>query len=431
MILPREGARIAHRTTIFRSFYAQALVGTLFTVVLPTIIALFQISYNTHASGPLYNSIVVGAVAFWLGLIVLHRVTAFPGTNYFGYILPSFLATFGAMLTSMFLLRVEYSRFYIGSSFIIAVVFSYLMGVFVDRYMTLKFWVVPAGRIANLIETENVEWLMMTEPEVPPRRPVAIVADLRFDHAPAWERMLAEAAVNGRPVYHTKQLRESLTGQVSMEHLSENSFGSLLPNLAYVKVKRVSDIVFAMLLIPIFSIPMIMIGIAIRLDSAGPVFFRQERIGYRGQKFRMYKFRTMRARETVNEGDAARYDAMTRSDDDRITRVGRVLRKSRLDELPQLLNVLRGDMSLIGPRPEAVALSHWYESELAFYFYRHIVRPGMTGWAQVRQGHVTDLMAVDRKLSYDFYYIKNFSVWLDILIILRTIPTMLSGFGSK
>ena len=88
-------------------------------------------------------------------------------------------------------------------------------------------------------------------------------------------------------------------------------------------------------------------------------------------------------------------------------------------------------MSLIGPRPEAVPLSRWYESELPFYFYRHIVRPGITGWAQVHQGHVTDLEAVNQKLNYDFYYIKNFSAWLDILIALRTVPTMLSGYGSK
>jgi len=112
-------------------------------------------------------------------------------------------------------------------------------------------------------------------------------------------------------------------------------------------------------------------------------------------------------------------------------RVGGFLRRVRLDELPQIFNVLRGEMSLIGPRPEAVPLSRWYESELPFYFYRHIVRPGISGWAQVHQGHVTDLDAVHQKLTYDFYYIKNFSAWLDILIALRTIPTMLSGFGSK
>jgi len=99
--------------------------------------------------------------------------------------------------------------------------------------------------------------------------------------------------------------------------------------------------------------------------------------------------------------------------------------------LPRALNILRGEMSWIGPRPEAVHLSQWYEEELPFYSYRHIVLPGITGWAQVNQGHVADLTAVGTKLQFDFYYIKYFSAWLDILITLKTVRTMLTGFGSK
>ena len=169
----------------------------------------------------------------------------------------------------------------------------------------------------------------------------------------------------------------------------------------------------------------------IRFDSTGPVLFRQERMGYRGLPFIMYKFRTMRPRAAVGDEEAAREDAMTRAQDDRITRVGRFLRKWRIDELPQIINVFRGEMSWIGPRPEAVALSRWYEAEIPFYLYRHIVRPGLTGWAQVNQGHVTSVEDVWEKLNFDFYYVKNFSAWLDALILFRTIPTMLSGYGSK
>jgi lipopolysaccharide/colanic/teichoic acid biosynthesis glycosyltransferase len=128
---------------------------------------------------------------------------------------------------------------------------------------------------------------------------------------------------------------------------------------------------------------------------------------------------------------AARDKAITREGDPRITRIGRVLRRSRLDELPQLINILRGERSWIGPRPEAVVLSRWYDAELAFYPYRHIVRPGITGWAQVNQGHVADVDEVHEKLHYDFYYIKNFSPWLDLVIVMRTIRIMLTGFGAK
>jgi len=145
----------------------------------------------------------------------------------------------------------------------------------------------------------------------------------------------------------------------------------------------------------------------------------------------MIKFRTMRERCLSGDEDAMREDAMTRSDDDRVTRIGRFLRKTRIDELPQIFNVLRGEMSFIGPRPEAQSLSQWYEAELPFYAYRHIVRPGITGWAQVNQGHVTDVADVLNKLRYDFYYIKNISLWLDVLIALKTIRVMAGGIGAK
>lgn len=122
---------------------------------------------------------------------------------------------------------------------------------------------------------------------------------------------------------------------------------------------------------------------------------------------------------------------MTLADDARITRVGRFIRKTRIDELPQLLNILLGHMSWIGPRPETLRLAGWYDSELAFYRYRHIVRPGITGWAQVKQGHVTSVADVRDKLQFDFYYVKNFSIWLDALICIHTVRVMLTGHGAK
>jgi lipopolysaccharide/colanic/teichoic acid biosynthesis glycosyltransferase len=166
----------------------------------------------------------------------------------------------------------------------------------------------------------------------------------------------------------------------------------------------------------------------VRLESPGPVLFRQGRTGYRGEVFTVYKFRTMR--HDAEAGDALE-SAITRPGDERITEVGRFLRRSRLDELPQLINILRGEMSLIGPRPEAEVLARWYEAELPFYRYRHIVRPGISGWAQVNQGHVAAVDDVLDKLHYDFYYIKNFSPWLDLVIAFRTVMTIFSGFGAR
>ena len=131
--------------------------------------------------------------------------------------------------------------------------------------------------------------------------------------------------------------------------------------------------------------------------------------------------------DLTDEREAAKTDA----DDDRITRVGRFLRRVRLDELPQIFNVLKWEMSWIGPRPEAAILSRWYTKEIPYYRYRHVVKPGISGWAQVNQGHVAEVDEVHRKLQYDFYYIKYYSPWLDVLIVFRTVKTVLSGFGAR
>ncbi len=253
------------------------------------------------------------------------------------------------------------------------------------------------------------------------------MADFTADLPDEWEAFLADAALAGRIVYQVKQLSESLTGRVELEHLSENSFGSLLPARGYFHLKAVADFAFALLLLPLLVPVMTAIAIAIRLDSRGPVLFRQKRVGHAGKPITVYKFRTMRAGETADE----RSSAMTKSHDLRITNIGRILRKLRIDELPQVLNILRWEMSWIGPRPEAQVLSVWYTSEIPFYRYRHVVKPGISGWAQVNQGHVAEVGEVHRKLQYDFYYIKYFSPWLDILIFFRTIKTMLTGFGSR
>ena len=117
--------------------------------------------------------------------------------------------------------------------------------------------------------------------------------------------------------------------------------------------------------------------------------------------------------------------------DPRITRVGRVIRKYRLDELPQIINILLGQMSWIGPRPEPEILTRWFAAEIPYYRYRHVVKPGISGWAQVNQGYVSGVDGINTKLQYDFYYIKYFSPWLDLLILFRTIKTMLTGFGAK
>ena len=138
----------------------------------------------------------------------------------------------------------------------------------------------------------------------------------------------------------------------------------------------------------------------------------------------MLKFRSMRI-------DMGGKGFTQGKDDPRITKVGKFIRKYRIDELPQIFNILIGQMSFIGPRPESLDLSIWYEKDVPFFSYRHVVRPGISGWAQVEQGYAAEVDGMNIKLEYDFYYIKHFSLWLDILITFKTIKTIISGFGAR
>jgi len=292
--------------------------------------------------------------------------------------------------------------------------------------------IVPFGSVATLDEIDGVDWVQLKRPRLRDAASCnAIVADFAADLPDEWEAFLADAALAGRIVYQVKQLSESLTGRVELAHLSENSFGSLLPARGYFHLKGLIDFLFAVAILPVALPVMAGCALAIVTDSKGSVLFRQKRVGHAGKPITVYKFRTMRPVEVEDEDQDQRAAAMTQDDDDRITRVGRVLRNLRLDELPQIINILKWQMSWIGPRPEAQVLSIWYTSEIPFYRYRHVVKPGISGWAQVNQGHVAEVEDVHRKLYYDFYYIKYFSPWLDLLILFRTVKTMLTGWGAR
>lgn len=429
--MARDRSSERRRVAAVRSFRFQASALLIGAVIVPALLRHPGYVSNIFSLPETFNVMVTVTLAILVGVFVLRRVSAFPGTKAFGYILPSFAIPYGLALAFLLAFRINYSSIYLGMSFAAALGIAFFTNLWIERNVVFRFHVAPFGRALAMTEIAAAEWLFLAQPKVPETPFEGIVADLNYNHSYEWEHMLAQAALAGCPVYHVKDLRESLTGQVTMEHISENSFGSLLPNLAYHKSKRLLDFLLCVVAIPLVVPLMVLIALAIRIDSPGPVLFRQERRGYRGRVFTMIKFRTMTPRPSVSDTEEARADAMTAVDDNRITRVGALLRRTRLDELPQFFNVLVGQMSLIGPRPEADPLSRWYEEELPFYVYRHIVRPGMTGWAQVHQGHVTDLKSVHQKLSYDFYYIKNYSAWLDILIALRTFRVMASGFGAK
>lgn len=418
---------------LLRQYY-QLLSGLVLAIGLPFLIRV-ALEPRIIFSVNIQVTIVAAVFAHLMGYFAYRRLDAFPGIATFSAILPAFALSYGLVFLIIFFFRFDYSRFQAAGSFIISTSWYFGLSILMHRLQSYRLALVPIGNINQLGAVEGVIWRELSSPDAVPDGVQGVVADLHADLPDAWVRFITDCVLSGTPVYHVKQALESLTGRVEIEHLSENTLGSLNPNQAYIKIKQALDWLVALAVLVLTSPLLFMLALAIRLETPGPALFRQQRIGYRGAVFTVYKFRTMYDGENGDTGSmdgmADRERAITHDEDARITRIGRVLRRTRLDELPQAINVLRGEMSWLGPRPEAMALSRWYETELPFYAYRHIVRPGITGWAQVNQGHVTAVDEVREKLHYDFYYIKNFSPWLDLVIIMRTIRIMLTGFGAK
>ncbi len=224
-------------------------------------------------------------------------------------------------------------------------------------------------------------------------------------------------------------LFEQLTGQVPIEHVGEHWNIALPLDSAeaggfYPVFKRAFDILGAFVGLLLFSVLLPWIALAIRLDSPGPVFYSQERVGKGGKAFKLLKLRTMIA-NAEEDGHAQRAKAK----DARITRVGRMLRKMRLDEMPQLVNILKGEMSAVGPRPERPEHLAELDQAIPFHRLRNAVKPGMAGWAVVNYDYVESLADARIRLQYDLYYIKHQSIWLDLVILLRTMGHMLALRG--
>lgn len=214
---------------------------------------------------------------------------------------------------------------------------------------------------------------------------------------------------------------------VTISELNNNNAQSLsdVVSKEYLSTKRALDLLTIVAVLPFVAVIMALTALAIKLESSGSVFFWQKRVGMNGKTFNMLKFRSMTNDSEKNGSQFAQ------SNDMRVTRVGKFIRKFRVDELPQLWNVLKGDMSIIGPRPEQESFVNEFNKTIPNYAMRHLVRPGITGLAQTEQGYVADADGTVTKLKYDLYYIKNISFMTDFQITLKTVYTILTGFGAR
>ena len=233
----------------------------------------------------------------------------------------------------------------------------------------------------------------------------------------------------GIKVHDLSSLCEQVLGKVLLHEYAARELvlgGHYHFDRRWQAVKRVVDIAVAIGLL-ILTLPLFFgIALAISLTSSGPVIYRQERVGMGGRPFSIFKFRSMRV--DAEQDGIARFAARN---DDRVTRVGRFLRKTRIDELPQLLNVLVGDMSIVGPRPERPPFVDKFKQTVPFYDIRHRVKPGVTGWAQVNEAYASSEAETRSKLARDLYYIKNGSLWMDVAIMARTILVIFACQGSR
>jgi sugar transferase (PEP-CTERM system associated) len=242
-------------------------------------------------------------------------------------------------------------------------------------------------------------------------------------------RDLLDCKISGIRVSDVSALYERSLGQISLEHVNAGwlIFGDGFEQGVWRSAaKRACDLLVAAMLLVLTLPVMLLTALAIAVESRGPVLYRQERVGLKNKLFQVIKFRSMRL--------DAEHDGRPRwagHSDDRITRVGRLIRRMRIDELPQLVNVLRGEMSLVGPRPERPFFVETLTKDIPYYAVRHSAKPGVTGWAQVRFTYGATVEDAKQKLQYDLYYVKNHSLLLDLLIMVETVHVVLTGKGAR
>ena len=282
----------------------------------------------------------------------------------------------------------------------------------------------------QLLESDHVDLYEVIDPSSEAERALlpsgtTLAVDMRAVLSDRVAQFVSSCDIAGYPVRPMASVYEEHTGRIPLVHLAEGweITTPLIRTSVFLPGKRLFDILAVTLTAPIWLPVLVVAGLFVRFTSSGPIVFTQRRIGLNGQPFTLYKFRTMRV------GSEEAGPRMAAAKDDRIVRGGTFLRRSRLDELPQLFNVLKGDMSLVGPRAEQIPFVRQFRKRIPFYDQRHLVRPGMTGWAQVNFGYAESAADTIEKLSFDLYYVKHMSPILDLQILWKTIWTVLTASG--
>lgn len=345
------------------------------------------------------------------------------------------LMVLGVTALALVATRVYFSRSFIGWTMACFVVGAVVHRAWMRRRPWTEALVLVTGEqglVDDLRSAPHAEVLSVVDPAteagLEPLEPgVVLGVDLKAALSRRMAQYVSSCTLAGLDVRPISQVYEGHTGRMPIVALVEGWELStpVIRTDPYLPGKRLFDIMAVVLTAPITLTMVALTAAVTRLSSPGPVIFRQVRVGRGGSQFTQYKFRSM-----WHDPDQAEASFTSRNDD-RVVPAARTIRRFRLDELPQLWNVLKGDLSLVGPRPEQVEFVKRFDRTIPFYSQRHLVRPGLTGWAQVNHGYADGEAGTVEKLTYDLFYIKHMSPWLDLEILGRSFWTVISGFGAR
>ncbi len=405
--------------------------GLLLSTGFPLLLVRHSVNFRNIST---WEFLGILSLSYIMALLITRTLNRFPRSDEAIIILGNTSLSFLIGIAIIALTRTYYSRTVLITSFLLTFTWLTLLARFLKR-SNLKIGVLSITDI-----TDKLKGLFKVDSKLRAEvLSIRSVKDLDEDNPdiliiPQSEQvdretleLISEAKLRHIPTLTLSEMYELLLGRINIDEVEPRELIKLAPQTTWYVLwgKRLLDILIVLLSLPIVIPLCVLISIGIYIESGSPVLFWQTRVGQGGKTFEMVKFRTMRYVKSSTE------PSFTTQNDPRITKLGKFLRKYRLDELPQLWNVLRGDMSLIGPRPEQVKFVEEYKASIPAYNCRHLVKPGITGWAQINLGYTSDLESTKVKLGYDLYYVKHICLWLDLLIIFKTLEVILTGYGAR
>jgi UDP-GalNAc:undecaprenyl-phosphate GalNAc-1-phosphate transferase len=414
---------------IIRDRSTKLFVGHVLILPIATLVAFVvylqhpQVNPSTSLYAPLPMVASLWVTHIVCSLFLVYHPIQFT-ESHLSVVLVALAISLAASVLIIFLSRVHYSLGFLLTFFLVVWPWAtWQHRKMVHHYKNLDFGIAKTGgwQTVKQFDIDHIDFI--DEPaRFDTTRHAALVIDDSAPVSDSWTELISKALGSGTEVISLARFFELYSGRVLLETWTSPSLDQKGPNSLYLVLKRLVDIVVSGTLL-VGTFPLIILClIAIRLGSPGNPLYIQTRIGRYGKHFRLYKLRTMRLGA---ESDGPRFAS---SQDPRVTWFGTFLRRTKMDEWPQFLNVLRGDMSLVGPRPERPEWIEQFRKELPYYELRHAVCPGITGWAQITDGYASNIDETRRKLERDLFYIRHMNLSLDIAILFRTIPVLGKGF---